>query len=260
MTSSSSDFNKSFGISLTAHAVFIILAFLSGKIISKVFTNNDVEIINSSIRVDVVGMPKFTVQELKALQREPIAPKEPEVAKGPKEEVVKATEDVIKKDDIVIQEKGKPKTSFLSIINDASTKKVAPKAQTKGAATGKSNSNINSLILEGNRLSSGSALTGDFTDQQNSDFAGYVQALPGIIRQNWKLPSYLMDKNLRCRIKIYITVTGQISSLEVVESSGTAEFDSRAQDAIRASAPYPKPSDEVGARLTKSGIILGFPL
>jgi colicin import membrane protein len=259
-TSTQDDFNKSFLVSITAHVVMIALAFLSGKILSTVFPNTDVEIIKSSIRVDVVGMPKFTVQELKALQREPVAPKEPEVAKGPKEEVVKDTEDVIKKDDLVIEEKGKTKTSFLNIINDASSKKVAPKAQPKGAATGKSNSNINSLVLEGNRLSQGSALVGDYTDEQNSAFGGYVQALPGIIRQFWKLPSYLMEKNLRCRIKIFLTSAGTISRLEMVESSGTEEFDSRAEKAIRDAAPFPKPSDEVATRLTKSGIILGFPL
>lgn len=227
---------------------------------SKVFKNNDVEIIRSSVRVDVVGMPKFTIQELKKMEAQPIVEKEPEVAKGVKEETKTETEDVIKKDDLVIQEKGKKKASFLNILNDYSSKKVtAAKVEKKGTTKGEGSKNLDSLIIEGNRLSKGSALVGDYTDEQNSEFSAYVQNLPGIIRPFWKLPSYLLEKDLRCRIKIYLSPNGQVLKLEIQESSGQAEFDSRAEQAIR-SATFPKPSPEVGARLTNSGIILGFPL
>ena len=56
------DFNKNFLISFGVHVLFVLLSFAGGELISKVFKNNDVEIIRSSVRVDVVGMPKFTVQ------------------------------------------------------------------------------------------------------------------------------------------------------------------------------------------------------
>ena len=46
----------------------------------------------------------------------------------------------------------------------------------------------------------------------------------------------------------------------MVESSGQDEFDARAKKAIQDAAPFPKPSNEIGTRLTRSGIILGFPL
>jgi colicin import membrane protein len=254
------DFNKNFGISLGVHLIFALIAFAGGEILSKVFPNGDVEIIRSSVRVDVVGMPKFTIQELKKMEAQPIVEKEPEVAKGVKEETKPETEDVIKKDDLVIQEQGKKKASFLNILNEASSTKVtAKKIEKKGAKAGTGDKNLDSLIIEGNRLSKGSALVGDYTDEQNSEFSAYVQNLPGIIRPFWKLPSYLLEKNLRARIKIFLSPEGKLLKLEMNESSGDEEFDARAQSAVR-SATFPKPSSEVGARLTNSGIILGFPL
>lgn len=258
------DFTKNFVISFGVHVLLLLLAFAGGEFISKTFRNNDVEIIRASVRVDVVGMPKFTVQELKKMQAEPIIEKtEPEVvAKGKKEETQVETEDVIKKDDLVIQEVAKKKkASFLNMLNDYSSKKViAKKAESKGAATGKGSKNLESLIIEGNRLSKGSALVGDYSDEQNSEFSAYVQNIPGVIRPFWKLPSYLLDKDLRCRIRIHLSDTGHLLKLEILESSGQSEFDARAEKAVREASPFPKPSAEVGGRLTNSGIILGFPL
>jgi colicin import membrane protein len=102
-------------------------------------------------------------------------------------------------------------------------------------------------------------LVGDYTDVQNSEFSSYVQNIPQVIKPFWKLPSYLLEKNLRCRIKMFLSTEGKLLKLEIQESSGVAEFDSRAESAIRDSN-FPKPSEEVGKRLTQSGIILGFPI
>lgn len=262
-TAENKDFNRSFLISFGCHILIFFLSLATGQLISKVFKNNDIEIIRSSVRVDVVGMPKFTVQELRDMQKVADLPKVEEKAPGVKEETVIKTEveDVIKKDDLVIQEEGKKKkASFLNLLSDYSNKKVTAKEQPKGKKNGVDRKNLDSLVVEGNRLSQGSALVGDYSDEANSEFGSYVQTLPGIIRQFWKLPSYLMDKNLRCRIRIYLSSSGQVLKLDLMESSGQSEFDARAEKAIRDAAPYPKPSEAVGSRLTNSGIILGFPL
>lgn len=266
ITQDNRQFTRDFFISFGSHIGLLLLALAGGKVVSTVFKNNDVEIIKASVRVDVVGMPKFTVQELKDMARQ-VSPTVPEKVEGKKEETVVKTEekeDEIKKDDLVIQEEGKvkekKKASFLSTLNDYSNKKIAPKEVKAGTNDGKAKKNLDSLILEGNRLSSGTALTGDYDDGPTSEFGAYVQSLPGIIRQFWKLPSYLLEKDLRCRIRIYLSASGTVLKQDLVESSGSPEFDGRAQAAIRDAAPYPKPSDAVAARLTNSGIILGFPL
>lgn len=263
MFSSTDDqnFTKDFLVSLGAHIALLLLAFAGSELLAKIFKNDDVEIIRSSVRVDVVGMPKFTVQELKKMQAEPIVQAEPEAAKGAKEETKTETEDVIKKDDLVIQEVDKKKkASFLNMINDYSSKKVTPKVEKKGDSKGIGSKTLDSLVLEGNKLSKGSALVGEYTDEQNSEFSAYVQSLPGVIKPFWKLPGYLLEKQLRCRIKIFVSPSGNLLKLQVIESSGEAEFDSRAQEAVRKASPFPKPSAVVGERLTQSGIILGFPL
>lgn len=257
------DFSKNFLISVGVHFAIILLSLAGGKLVSKMFKNENVEIIRASVRVDVVGMPKFTIQELKVMQKEAINPPEPEVAPGKKEEtkVEDETPDVVKKDDLVIEEATKKKkTSFLNMINDYSSKKVAVKETDKGKARGKGNKNLDSLVVEGNRLSKGSALVGEYSDEANSEFGAYVQTLPEIIRAFWKLPSYLKEKELRCRIRIFLSSSGEVLKLDLQESSGVAEFDARAEKAIRDASPYPKPSEQVGARLTNSGVILGFPL
>jgi TonB family protein len=136
---------------------------------------------------------------------------------------------------------------------------VAPKVAPKGQRTGVTGKNFDSLIIEGNRLSKGSALVGDYSDEQASAFAAYVQNIPGVIRPHWKLPDFLLKQDLRCRIKIYLSPEGKLLKLELQESSGVSEFDTRAERAIR-EATFPTPSAEIGTRLTSSGIILGFPI
>jgi colicin import membrane protein len=265
-THSDSNFLRSFLISLGAHILLLVIGYFGGKILMSAFRNNDVEIIRSAVRVDVVGMPKFTVQELKEMQKNIIPASEPEVAQGAKVETKVKDEapDVIKKDDLVIQEVSKKKakkSSFLNMISDYSSKKVEAKVEKpQGKEAAKGIKNLESLVVEGNRLSKGSALVGDFSEEGSSEFASYIQTLPESIRQYWKLPSFLLDKNLRCRIKIYLSATGELLKTELLESSGHQEFDARAQKAVRDAAPFPKPTDKVGVRLTNSGIILGFPL
>lgn len=264
MVSSHDNFNRNFLISLGLHAGLLLLGWIGGKTIATVFKNNDVEIIKSAVRVDVVGMPKLTIQELKQLQNN-AAPAEPEVVKGPKEDEKPKeddTPDEIKKDDLVIQEAGKvekkkKKSSFLSIVNEAANKKVEKK---KGTETGKGNKNLDSLILEGNRLSKGSALVGDFSGEAATEFGAYVQALPDHLRKQWRLPSFLMNKDLKCRIRVNLSSSGKLIRAEIVESSGNPDYDRYAMRAVNDSDPFPKPSDAVGPQLSSRGIILGFPL
>ncbi len=261
---SNSSFTKKFLISCALHACLLLLAATVGKMVATIWKTNDIEIIRSSVRVDIVGMPKFTIQELKEMEKNAVdLPKEPEAVKSPdKVEAKPETEDVIKKDDLVIEEatkeKEKKKSSFLNSLSDYAKKDIK-KDTKKGSKTGASNENLKALVIEGNRISQGTALTGDYSDEANSEFGGYVQTIPGAIRPYWKLPSHLLEKNLRCRIKIYLSVNGSLITTELMESSGDPEFDERAMRAIK-STNFPKPSESVGKRLTGSGIILGFPL
>ena len=267
------DIKKSFLVSLGVHSALILFALFATKFLLGPSTkrNLEIEIIQSSVRVDVVGMPKFTVQELKEMQKN-AAPAEPEakpveVAEAPPEETPKeeVKEDVIKEGDLVIEEQ-KKKSDFQNLLSNYSSKKVVKKVAKKPLKTantvvsGQGSKILNSLILEGNKVSSGSALVGDVTSETSSEFSAYVQGMPEKVRVHWKLPSYLMDKNLKARIKIYLNTNGNLIKTEIVESSGVEEFDTRAMRAIKDASPFPAPSAAVGTRLATYGIILGFPI
>ncbi len=256
------EFNKNFLISCGVHAGLFLFAYIAGTSILNIFKNNDnVEVIHSSVRVDVVGMPKFTVKELKAMQAEPVAKPEPE-PQGAKVETKAEVEDVIKKGDIVIQEKGaapKKKPSFMNLVTDYSSKKVSASEKKKGAKASP-NKDIDSLIIEGNRLSKGGALVGDYSDADNSELATYVQSIPELVRAFFKLPTHLMNRDLRCGIAVLISPSGHVLKTEIRQSSGDSEYDSRAEKAIRDASPFPKPSAALAPRLGTSGILLKFPL
>ena len=100
------DFNRNFVVSLALHVALILFAFLGGKVVTNLFKNSDVEIIRSSVRVDVVGMPKFTIKELRELQKK-ISTSPQETEQGAVEKTKLKDDDapdVIKKNDLVIQE------------------------------------------------------------------------------------------------------------------------------------------------------------
>jgi len=247
------------------HITLIILAFLLQKItgldlfhISKDAAN--LNIIQSSIRVDIVAMPKFTVQELKTMK---IAPAESEhiIEVAPKP--VKAKPIEIKKDDIVIQKKVKKKVDLSSLLSNLSKKKtqVNKKRKKKGIkSSAKVQTALRKLILEGNQLSKGTAIVGDGLKQATGIFNTYVSSLPHFVRPYWKLPSYLMDRNLQCRIRIYIGVNGKIIKSEVYESSGDSEFDRKALSAVKQVKDLPPPEKEILSKVASGEVILGFPL
>lgn len=261
--SNSADIKKSFYLSFAIHTTVVLVLALGPQIYVSTFGSNDIEVIKSSVRVDVVGMPKFTIKELRELQK--LNPANAGEAK--KIEAVSKTEpsqdDVIKKDDLVLKEQdnSKSRKSFLSLISSYSAKKVDEKKGSKGSTKDGTSSDLNSLVLEGNRISKGSSLVGEYSEEQASAFANYVQSLPEVIRRFWKLPSYLLDQGFKCRIKIYLSSKGELLKLDLIEPSGQSEFDSRAEQAIRNAAPYfPAPEEEISSRIAGSGIILGFPL
>jgi colicin import membrane protein len=235
-------FKKSFAYSISAHLAAILLAL----IINWAFhfahkgSSGTVEVIKASVRVDVVAMPKMSIQELKKMTMEDVTDEPSEEGRSEKED--------IKPEDLVEEVKVKKK-SFTSLLADYSKKDVIKK---KPGTTG--------VELAGNKTSSGAAIVGDRSDGPGSPFSIYVQGLPDIIRPRWTLPSFLKDQNLQCRIKIFISATGQLLRTEVYESSGNDDYDQRAIAAIKRSAPFPVPEKDAAKFLAVKGLILGFPL
>jgi len=103
------------------------------------------------------------------------------------------------------------------------------------------------------------ALVARERDPKLGNFHEYLEFLPQHIKKKWKLPTYLLGKDLRCRIRIVIAENGELINYSLIESSGDEEFDRRALQATKESTPFPKPDESIVPLLRQGHIILGFP-
>lgn len=217
----------------------------------KIKFNDDLVIVENAIKVDVVGLPKLTLQELKNIDIENITDKEPEPVKNETPKTVKETSDVEFK-------KASKKVDLSKLLGNISKKKVVAKKKKKEDKINRKE--LQKIILEGNKVSKGSSLTGSKIDQDIEVFSSYVQKIPDIVKPYWKLPSYLINENLRARIRVFIDKNGKLIKVELFESSGVEEFDSRALSALKNVDLFPIPPEEIRSRLVSGQVVLGFPL
>ena len=254
-------FNRYLVVALTFHAFIIIIGMslntlLDLNLFETEKARKNLEIIQSSVRVDVVAMPKFTVQELKKMEVKPPA----EDIKGSEVEAKKEIE--IKPDDVVV-EKVKKKIDLKNLLSNLG-KKEKKIAKNKGSKSGKLDSTskrqLQKLILEGNKVSAGTSTVGDTTSLNQTKFTKYVSSLPNYVRPHWKLPSYLMERSLKCRIRLFIAANGKILNSEIYESSGVEEFDQKALSSLKNIQSFPEPEVEIVSRLASGEVVLGFPL
>jgi TonB family protein len=157
---------------------------------------------------------------------------------------------------------------FLKETSKKNVKKIESKPSLDSKKSGKNLSKILSkdlknIILAGNKLSAGSAITGSSNPQDDSfspEFRNYFGRIPDLVRKNWKLPSYLAKDQFRCRIRLYIQPSGEVIKAEILESSQSKEYDERAVRSVYASSPFPalpSGSEHHGKQVT---IVLVFPL
>lgn len=212
---------------------------------------SNIKLIESSVRVDMVAMPRFTIKELKNINMA-----------NAREEKSTAGAATIKEDRRVdtdkdfIQEK---ESSFADMLKNIGEKNFKGKKR-KGKIDKKGLSKLRGLVLEGNKLSKGEALVGTGNDMELSQFESYLSNIPSHVRPFWKLPSYLLNQDLNCRLQVFLSSSGKVIRIEIYESSGNDVFDQKAIDAVRRSSPLPSPEKEFLYRTTRGDIILGFPL
>lgn len=254
------------------HIALFSLTLIGGKMVfdhEARIREKNMELVSASVRVDMVAMPKYTLNELKNLssgveeakKEEPTPAPEPEVKKEEKpEEKVEMKE---ADGGPTFEEANKLKReNFLSKLKQIGNKKVNSDGNMKAdkGLYGEKATDLKNLVLAGNKLSKGVALYGDGNDADLTAFQLYASRLPDLVRPNWRLPSFLLEKKLKCRIRVWLSTSGDVLRTEVYQSSGDAEYDQRAIEAIKASAPFPKLSEEFAKRGLRGDIALGFPL
>lgn len=239
----SSAFIKASGLHLLLVLIFFITSILNLNFFHKEIKIEDT--IQSAVQVDIVGMPKLTVQELKEFNTS-------ELQKG--DEEAKPVD--------VKNEENNNNVDLGSLLTNLSKKKKPSrrKEATKTYGSKLSAKELKSLVLEGNQISKGEAVIGDSLNESRSLFAKYASRIPSHVRPFWKLPTYLMDKQLSCRIRVYIAKNGDILRTEIIQSSGVNDYDARALNAIQSANPFPAPEDEIISFLAAGQVVLGFPL
>ena len=257
------------------HLALILLTLTGGKIVYEIEQKRiaaNMELIQASVRVDMVAMPTQTLNELKNLssgveeakKEEPAPVAEKVVQKEepkaePKEEPVK--EDVKDNSQAFEEAKIQKRQDFLSKLKKIGNKKVdsTGNQKTDRGLYGERESDLKKLVLSGNKLSKGTQMYGDGGGAEMTAFQAYASRLPDRIRPHFVLPSFLLEKKLKCKIRVWIEQNGEVSRTEVYQSSGDSEYDQKAIDAVRSASPFPPLSAEFGNK-AKNGIILGFPL
>lgn len=259
------------------HAILVLCTLTGGKIafdIQQKERDKNLELIQASVRVDMVAMPTHTLNELKNLssgveeaKREEKAPAvvEKTVAKDePEEKKVEEKADPTDKSEAFQEAQVKKRLDFLSKLKTIGNKKVdTPKENTQKAEKGlygEKDSALKDLVLSGNKLSKGAAMYGDGNAAELTAYQAYKSRLPDFVRPHWKLPSFLMGKGLNARIRVWLNMSGEVTRATVYQSSGDPEFDQRAIEAIKTAAPFPALTEEFGKKASNGDILLGFPL
>ena len=258
------------GTSFILHAIIGLLLFGLGAWLVKLGLaqrETNLRLIESSVRVDVVAMPRMSIQELKSIElnSQYVPGQEVEVEAPAKQEKAapepEAKPEVADKSPTLIQEK---KVSFADMLKQEANKKVVKKAavkkeERKGLDTG-TLKELKSLALAGNQLQKGTRLTGTSGTAEATVFGDYTAGLPDHLRSNWRLPSYLLEQDLRARVRVWVGTDGKVLKAEIYETSGNKEFDDRALAAVQKSSPLPVPPDLVKPSVLRGDILLGFPL
>lgn len=261
------------------HVALIALTLSGSKIafdLAQKERDKNLELIQASVRVDMVAMPTHTLNELKnmssgveeAKKEEPTKAPEPIVPTAEKvEEKIEAKEPepkMVEKDPVPsLEEASKAKrVDFLSKLKKIGSKKVESEGNQKAekGLYGEKSTDLKNLVLSGNKLNKGVAMYGDGGATNMTAYQTYAVRLTTLVKPHWKLPSYLLEKNLKCRVRVWVALNGEVTRAAIYQSSGDQEYDQRAIEAIQSASPFPVVAEDISKKVQNGDIVLGFPL
>lgn len=262
------------------HISLVACTLIGGKVafdLQKKTRDANLELIQASVRVDMVAMPTHTLNELKNLSSgvEEVKKEEksPELEKPVEKVETKIEPKEVKEEKVVDKtpdptpafeeaSQAKKRKDFLSKLKTLGNKKVESTGTQKAekGLYGEKDSALKNLVLSGNKLSKGTQMYGDGGSGDMTAFQAYASRLPDIIRPRWNLPQFLLDKNLKARVQVWLSMSGEVTRAKIYQSSGDPDYDQRAIEAVKASSPFPPLKEEFSKRALDGNILLGFPL
>jgi colicin import membrane protein len=239
--------------SLLAHGIILFLMLMANKLNFFNLANHEPKIILPSVRVDIVELPKHTLEELKKIEIAPPPTKveEKSVEKNipvekvvPKEKLDNAFEEIVKKTEKKLADK---QIENLKKLNEL--KKTEERRD-----------EMKQLLLAGNKVQAGTQVQGEEITQELTEFDNYILEVTEKVRYQWKLPSYLKNLPLKCRIQLFINAEGLVQVAKIMESSGNEEYDNWALKSIKDAAPFKIPAQSILPDLLRGKFVLGYPL
>lgn len=250
--------------SLATHLTIFLFVWIGVRVKElSFFQNQPVVTIKSAVKVDILAMPKLTLKELKAIPKINQQPVLGEKAEEPTQKIVDEGHD---KAPVLADEQVKKEKSFDDFLNKLSEKKInVKKVQKKGnpdaQVVGEDQEKIQELLHLGNRLAKGLVTFGESDGEEvQGELVDYGTSVIEKIRSFWRLPTYLMNQNLKCGVQIYLDGQGRIIRTYLHESSGTPEYDQRAVTAIQEASPFAIPPASLVESLRRGSLVIGFPL
>ncbi len=268
-------FKKYLWISVGLHLLFLV--FFSG-----VFDFHQEEIIvPQAMMVNIIGEIKTPPKKVKALQtkKEPSLPakaekaaaekkmepkveKTPPPPKGPtvdlkqkKAKLKKQKEDADKKrKKAALKKAEKIKNQQQEALNKL--KQIEALEKIKNVDSQKENSNDEEAKLAvGQRITPGSFSQGLDSIQFNK----YYNNLKVHLYNNWTVPGWLAELDLKAQALVVLDASGQVVRREIIKSSGNPNFDNTILAAIDQSSPFPLPPERLRSRVEQKEIVFGFP-
>jgi TonB family protein len=230
----------------------------------------------NAIRVDMVGLPTLTVEELQKVDptleigrvnppkaeesREKVAVKAP----SPSETAMKLTQEKeerakleLSKKEAMEKAKREAADNERKRLEDlrASLRVEDRRRQLMQELKGPVKEGEGRIPLQGNILSEGYSVTGDVA----SDMDVYQGHLKAHLRKTWNLPAWMQASNLSARVLVKLAPNGRILSQEFLRVSGNPEFDRYVAEALKNAEPFPQPPPSLQRTVMEQGVEWGFP-
>lgn len=223
------------------------------------FLNPTIKMLQSSVRVDILALPKDTLKELQQKTIEEAPKSEAKTTIERKTDSKKVEENVETETGNELK-KFEKKKDFLSRLKEFSRPTTEGKQNKTDSKSSLLEKWKNASVLYGNKLAQGNSVTGRNNGEFQGIYAQYVSTIPSKVKPFWKLPSYLMGRDLRCRVRVFIAQNGEVLNATIYESSGVKEFDDKAIESVFLSSPFSTPDQNIIKNLANGEVILGFPL
>lgn len=234
--------NNSFTSAIVASCLFHI-AVVSIFIVKTTFFPSEDLIIASAIRVDMIGLPDKAKPKPKLVAKKKSVKK---AAKKKSKPVKKTTKKSFKKIKSAQQrafEKLNALNALEKIESDINSKEVEEQTTEKKQE------------FKGNKITDGSNLEG----LTKVDFNRYYESMSSKVRNNWSLPQWLADANLKAQAVIFLDENGALIKAKILQSSGNSIFDETVLNALSKASPFGEPPVRLKSILRDSGIVFRFP-